>query len=64
MGVCVCVCVCGCVCVCVGWGVNGDDSIVIEDLCEDGMRNLGGRLVQMLMRAGILFGGVAVVAVG
>ena len=36
-----------------------DDSIVIEDLCED-----GGRLVQMLMRADILFGGVAVVAVG
>ena len=50
-----CACVCVCVCVC----VKCDDSIVIEDLCED-----GGRLVQMLMRADILFGGVAVVAVG
>ena len=28
------------------------------------MRNLGGWLVQMLMRAGILFGGEAVVVVG
>ena len=51
-----------CVCVCGGGGGGGvkcDDSIVIEYLCED-----GGRLVQMLMRADILFGGVAVVAVG
>ena len=28
------------------------------------MRNLGGWLVQMLMRAGILFGGETVVVVG
>ena len=28
------------------------------------MRNLGGWLLQMLMRAGILFGGEAVVVVG
>ena len=55
-----CVRVCVFVCVCVwGGGVKCDDSIVIEYLCED-----GGRLVQMLMRADILFGGVAVVAVG
>ena len=31
---------------------------------EDGMPNLGGRLMSILMRAGILVGGVIVVAVG
>ena len=36
----------------------------MEDLCEDGMQNLGGRLVLMLMRAGILVCQVVVVAVG
>ena len=36
----------------------------MEDLCEDGMENLGGRLVLMLMRAGILVCQVVVVAVG
>ena len=44
-------------------GMRGDSGIVMEDVCEDGMRNLGGRLVSMLMRAGILVGGL-VVAVG
>ena len=38
--------------------------IVMEDECEAGVQNLGGRLVSMLMRAGILVGGVAVVLVG
>ena len=43
-----------------------DSGIVMEDVCEDedGMRNLGGRLVLIIMRAGILFGEVVVVAVG
>ena len=35
-------------------GMAGGNGIVMEDVCEDGMRNLGGRLVSMLMRAGIL----------
>ena len=30
-----------------------DSGIVIEDVCKNGMRNLGLRLVLMLMRAGI-----------
>ena len=34
----------------------------MEDVCGDGMRNLGGRLVLMLMREGILIGGVVVVS--
>ena len=42
----------------------GDSGIVMEDVCEDGMQNLGRRLVSMLMRAGILVGGVVVVVVG
>ena len=46
------------------WGMQGDSGIVIEDVCEDGMQNLGGRLVMMLMRAGILVAEVVVVAVG
>ena len=45
-------------------GMQGDSSIVIEDLCEDMMQNLGERLALMLMRAGILVGEVVVVAVG
>ena len=44
--------------------MQGDSGIVIEDVCDDGMQNLGGRLVLMLMRAGILVGDVVVVAVG
>ena len=39
-------------------GMEDDSGIVIEDVCEDGMCNLGGGgggvLVYMLMRAGIL----------
>ena len=46
-----------------GW-MEGDSIIVIEDVCEDGTRNLGGRLVLILMRAGILVGDLVVVAVG
>ena len=44
-------------------GMAGDSGIVMEDVCEDGMQNLGRRLVSMLMRAGILVGGVLVVVV-
>ena len=44
-------------------GMEGDSVIVMENVCEDGMENLGGRLILMLMRAGILVGGVVVVAV-
>ena len=43
-----------------GWMMEGD-GIVMEDVYRDGMRNLGGRLVLMLMREGILVGGVVVV---
>ena len=43
--------------------MEDDSSIVIEDVCEDGMRNLDGRLVLMLMRAVVLVGEVVVVAV-
>ena len=42
--------------------MEGDIGIVI--VCEDGMRNLGGRLVLMLTRAEILAGELVVVAVG
>ena len=45
-------------------GMEGDSGVIMEDVCEDGMQNLGGRLVLVLMRAGILVGGVVVVAVG
>ena len=38
--------------------------IIMEDVREDDLQNLGGRLVLMLMRAGILVGGVVVVEVG
>ena len=44
--------------------MEGDSGIVMEDVCGDDMRNLGERLVLMLMRAGILVGGVVVVVVG
>ena len=43
---------------------EGDSGIVIEDVCEDSMQNLGRRLVLMLIRGGILIGEVVVVAVG
>ena len=43
--------------------MEGDSGIVMEDVCGDDMRNLGERLVLMLMRAGILVGGVVVVVV-
>ena len=42
--------------------MEGDSIFVIEDVCEDGTQNLGGRLV-ILMRAGILVGELVVVAV-
>ena len=45
--------------------MEGDSGIiVIEDVCEDDMQNLGGRLVLMLTTAGILVGKLGVVAVG
>ena len=45
-------------------GMKGDSGIVTEDVCEDGIQNLGGRLVLMLIRAGILVGEMVVVAGG
>ena len=44
--------------------MGGDSGIVMEYVCEDAIQNLGGRLVSMLMTAGILVGGLVVVAVG
>ena len=41
-----------------------DSGILLEEVCGDDIRNLGGRLVLMLMRAGILVGGVVVVVLG
>ena len=35
--------------------MKGDSGIIFEDVYEDGMWNLGGKLVLMLMRAGVLF---------
>ena len=46
------------------WGGGGDSYIVIKDVCEDGMRNLGGKLVLMFTRAGILVGDLVMMAVG
>ena len=50
------------------WGkmgaVTGYSGIIMEDVCENGMWNLVGRLVLMLMRAGILVGEVVVMVVG
>ena len=43
--------------------MEGDTGIVMEEVCEDDMRNLGGGLVLKLMTAGILVGGVVVVVV-
>ena len=48
----------------VGGGAEGGSGIVMENVCEDDMGNLGGRLVLMLMRIGILVDGVVVVAMG
>ena len=42
-------------------GTEGNSGIVMEKVCGDDMRNLGGGLVLMLMGAGILVGGVVVV---
>ena len=43
----------------IGAGVmEGDSGIVMEEVCGDDMRNLGGGLVLMLMRAGYLVGGL------
>ena len=44
--------------------MEDDSGIVIEGVCEDGMWNLGRKLVLILMRAGILFSEVVVVVVG
>ena len=41
--------------------VAGSNDIVMENVCDDGMRNLGGSLLSMVMRAGISVGGVVVV---
>ena len=38
--------------------MEGDSGIVMEELCGDDMRNLGGGFVLMLMRAGFLVGGL------
>ena len=43
--------------------IASDTGIVMKHLCKNGMQNLGGRLVLMLMRAGILVGGVVMLAV-
>ena len=45
-------------------GMQGDSDVAVEDVCEDVMQNLGGRLVLILMITGILVGEVVVVAVG
>ena len=44
-------------------GMESDSGIVMEDVCEDGMQNLGGRVVLILMRAGCLVGELIVVVV-
>ena len=44
--------------------MESDSGIITEDVCEDGMQYLSGRLILMLARAGILFGELVVVAVG
>ena len=45
-------------------GMEGGSGIVIKIVCEDDMQNLGGRMVLMLMRAGILVDEVIVLTVG
>ena len=47
-----------------GGGMKSDSGIVIEDGCGCDIQNLGGRMVFMLMRAGILVGEVVAVVVG
>ena len=47
-----------------GAGMEGDSDIFMEDVCENGIKILGGKPVLILMRAGYFVGGVAVVAVG
>ena len=44
-------------------GMADGNGIAMEDVCEDHMQYLGGRLLSMLISAGILVGGVVVVAV-
>ena len=44
-------------------GMEGDSGIVMEEVRGEDIWNLGGGLVLMLMRAGILVGGVVVVGV-
>ena len=43
--------------------MESDSDVVTEDVCEDGMQNLGGRLLLMLMTGGILVGELVVVVV-
>ena len=45
-------------------GMEGDIGIVMEEVYGNDMWNLGGRLVLMLVRAGILVGVVVVVVMG
>ena len=44
--------------------MEGDSGVIMEDVCEDGMQNLDGRLVLMFLRAGYLVGELVVVVVG
>ena len=44
--------------------MESDSGIITEDVCEDGMQNLSGRLILMLARAGMSVGEMVVVAVG
>lgn len=45
-------------------GMWDDSGIIVEDVCEDCLRNLEWVLVLILMRPGILVSGVVVVMVG
>ena len=45
-------------------GMEGDSGIVIEDVCQDGMQNLAGRIALMLKIAGIFVGELVVVGAG
>ena len=45
-------------------GMEGDSGIVIEDVCQDGMQNLVGRIALMLTIAGIFVDELVVVGVG
>lgn len=45
-------------------GMWDDSGIIVEDVCEDRLRNLEWVLVLILMRSGILVSGVVVVMVG